>query len=192
MKKCKRTIQYIAQFGFLFVIVCIINACSKDGHVFVKLPETHLEETHAGFWLAIFEIDYSPGAERLKRQVLDKLRSEGTLIDESVYQDGANNVTTRVWKYRGEKIKEEYYKGGIWKGPKVVPFQEYYNGGWNSWITIEFDEGVPYSKLLPSHHNKINPNRKYGHTATIESAIDQKRRLFLFGYGSWCQRISLF
>ena len=182
----------MAKAAILFVIILSIASCSKDGHVFVKLPETHLEETAAGFWLSVFEIDYSPGAERLKRQVMDKLRSEGTLLEEYVHQDGANNVNTRVWKYRDKKIKEEYYKGGIWEGPEVVPFQEYYNGGWNSWITIEFNDGILYSKLLPNHYKMINPNRKYEHTATIESAIDQKRRLFLFGYGTRCQRISLF
>jgi len=152
-----------------------MQSCSKEGHIVITLPDTHLEETPAGFWLRMFEVDYSPGAENLKKQVLDKLRSDGTLIDEYIHKEGSKKVKTYVWKYRGYRIREEYY-----------------NGGWDSWITIEFSEGIPYSKLLPNHYEKIKPNRNYEHTATIKSTIDQERRLFLFGYGSRCQRISLF
>jgi len=192
MKLNQRLIQRLTKVFVLLVLTLSVVSCSKEGHIVITLPDTHLEETPAGFWLRMFEVDYSPGAERLKKQVVDKLRSDGTLVDEYIHEEGANKVKTYVWKYRGHKIREEYYKGGIWEGPKIVPFQEYYNGGWNSWVTIEFSEGILYSKLLPNHYKKINPNRKYEHTATIESTIDQERRLFLFGYGSRCQRISLF
>lgn len=192
MKMSRILVKRLAKISILLVLAFGVVGCSKDGHIVITLPDTHLEETPAGFWLSMFEIDYSPSAERLKKQVMDKLKSEGTLVDEYVHEDGANKVMTHVWKYRGHKIWEEQYKGGIWEGPKIVPFQEYYNGGWNSWITIKFSEGIPYSKLLPDHHKKINPNRKYEHTATIESTVDQERRLFLFGYGSRCQRISVF
>jgi len=178
--------------AILFMMALIIATCSKDGHIFIKLPEKHLEETAAGFWLSEFEIDYSPGAERIKKQVMDKLKSDGVLLDEFVREDGANSVYTRIWKYKGKHIKEETYKGGIWQGPKVVPFQEYHYEGWSSWITIEFERGIPYSTLLPDNYVNINPKRKYEHAATIESVIDQGRRLFLFGYGTQCQRISLF
>lgn len=183
--------QHIGIFCIGLMAVAIA-ACSKDGHIVIDLSDTHLEETASGKWLKMFEVDYASGAERMKKQVVDKLRSEATLIDEYVYEDGANRVMARVWLYRGQMVREEYYKGGIWEGPKVVPFQEYYAGGWNSWITIEFESGMPYSKLLPNHYTKINQNRKYEHTATIKSRLDQDRRLFLFGYGDQCQRISLF
>jgi len=176
----------------LFWLPVSLIACSKEGHIFIKLSDTHLEETPAGFWLSLFSLDYSPGAERMKKQVMDKLHEHGTLIDEYIHKDGVNTVKTLIWDYAGHRFKEEYYKGGIWEGPKIVPFQEYSNGGWNTWITIVFNEGIPYSELLPDHYPKINPKRKYEHTATIESAIDQGRRLFLFGYGSRCQRILLF
>ncbi|MCG2789576.1 MAG: hypothetical protein L6405_06475 [Actinomycetia bacterium] len=178
--------------GLLLVLYINIIACSKDGHIVIKLTDKHLEETPSGFWLAMFELDYSLGGERMKKQVMDKLKLDGKLIDEFVREDGANTVYTRLWKYKGEKLKEEIYKGGIWNGPKVVPFQEYHYEGWTSWITIEFENGIPYSTLLPDHYTNINPKRKYEHTATIESVIDQGRRLFLFGYGSNCKRISLF
>jgi len=184
--------QIATMLALLLFNVTIIGACSKDGHIFIKLSDKHLKDTPAGFWLATFDIDYSPGAERIKKQVMVKLQSEGILVDENIGKDGVNAVKTRLWKFRGQKIREQYYKGGIWEGPKIIPFQEYYNGGWNAWITVEFDEPIPYSKLLPDDHAKINPKRKYEHTATIESSLDQGRRLFLFGYGSTCKRISLF
>ena len=179
----------------LLIMASIISSCSKDGHIFIELPEKHLAETPAGFWLSMFEIDYSPGAERMKKQVMDKLKSDGVLLDQYVHKGGlkgACTVYTRIWKYKGKNIKEEIYKGGIWNGPEIIPFQEYSNGGGTSWITIEFENGIPYSKLIPDEYRNINSKRRYEHTATIESTIDQGSRLFLFGYGDRCQRISLF
>ena len=191
-KLSQRLIQRLTKVLVVLMLTLSIPSCSKEEHVVITLPNTHLEETQAGFWLRVFEIDYSPGAESLKRQILEKLKSNGTLVDGYFHEEGANEVKTSIWKYEDLKIKLEYYRGGIWKGPKIVPFQEYYRGGLNSWISVDFSEGIPYSRLLPDHHKKINPNRKYEHTATIESTIDQERRLFLFGYGTQCQRISLF
>lgn len=192
MKKRYKLILYAAIPATLLLVLLSIRGYLKDGHVFIKLPQTHLEETAAGFWLSVFDIDYSPGAERMKKQVMDKLKSNGVLLDQYVREDGANLVYTRIWQYKGKKIKEEIYKGGIWNGPKIIPFQEYHSGGWSSWITIEFENGIPYSTLLPYDYININPKRRYEHTATIESTIDQERRLFLFGYGDRCKRISLF
>jgi len=191
MKKRYKILLYTALPVFLVIILLSIRSYLGDGHVFIELPETHLEETKAGFWLSEFDIDYSPGAQRMKKQVMDKLKSDGALLDQYVREDGANSVYTRIWKYKSQTIKEEIYKGGIWNGPKIIPFQEY-SGGWTSWITIEFENGIPYSKLLPDEYININPKRRYEHTATIESTIDQGRRLFLFGYGDRCKRISLF
>ncbi len=187
----QRSFQRLTIVHVVLVLVLSIASCSKDEHIVITLPDTHLEETPAGFWLREFEIDYSPGAERLKKQVNDKLRSDGTLVDRYIHQEGANEVDTSIAEYRDLKIRLEYYKGGIWEGPKIIPFQEY-KGGWNHWITVDLGEGIPYSKLLPDHYKKINPNRKYEHTATIKSVIDQERRLFLFGYGTRCRRISLY
>lgn len=177
--------------SFVFIVFFLLG-CSKEGHIYIELKNTRLQDTPPGAWIRIFEVDYSPGANRIKMQIVDKLRSEGRLVDEYLHEEGANKVKTYVWEFSGYRFKEEYYKGGIWEGPKVVTFQEYYSGGWNTWVTIVFDKPVPYSKLLPQHYQKINPNRKYEHTATIESQIDQERRLFLVGYGSNCNRISLF
>jgi len=177
------------------IMVFIIFSCSKDDHIFIELAENHLEETPAGFWLSMFEIDYSLGAERMKKQVMDKLKSDGVLLDQFVRKcglKGACTVYTRIWKYKGKNIKEEIYKGGIWNGPEIIPFQEYSRGGWTSWITIEFEDAIPYSKLISDEYRNINSKRKYEHTATIELTIDQSRRLFLFGYGDRCRRISLF
>lgn len=195
MKKRYKILLYTALPVLLFVILLNIRSYLKDGHIFIELRETHLEDTKAGFWLSEFNIDYSPGAERMKKQVMDKLKSDGILLDQYVHKgglEGACTVYTRIWKYKGKNIKEEIYKGGIWNGPKIIPFQEYSRGGWTSWITIEFENGIPYSKLLPDEYRNINAKRRYEHTATIESTIDQGRRLFLFGYGDTCKRISLF
>ena len=178
----------------LFTLPFIFLSCSKEGHVVIKLTNQHLENTPAGSWLSLFNIDYSPNADRIKNQVIDRLNVEGLLIDKHVHDDGANEVSVSLWNFKGKRFREEYYVGGIWEGPKIIPFQEYYNGGREGWITIEFENGIPYKELLPNDYKKIiqRSNREYEHTATIESTIDQGRRLFLFGYGSICNRISLF
>jgi hypothetical protein len=195
MKKRYKILLYTALPVFLAIILLNIRSYLGDGHIFIELQEKHLTETPAGFWLSMFEIDYSPGAERMKKQVMNKLESDGLLLDQYAQKGGLKDaciVYTRIWKYKGKSIKEEIYKGGIWNGPKIIPFQEYSNGGWTSWITIEFEDSIPYSKLLPDEYERINPKRRYEHTATIESKIDQGRRLFLFGYGDTCKHISLF
>ena len=184
--------QFFTKFFAILILSISFIGCSKDGYIVIDLEGEHLENTPSGFWLDVFDIDYSFSSERLKTQVVNQLKTGGALLDEYTHKEGANTVKTYVYKFREYKILLEYYDGGIWEGPKVIPFQEYYNGGLNSWVTIEFKEGIPYSKLLPNNYMEINQNRKYEHTATIKSTIDQERRLFLFGYGSNCQRISLF
>jgi len=169
----------------------LLSACSKEGHIDIKLTDKHLEEIPAGNWLKIFNLDYHSG-EEIKVQISKKLRTEGELFDETIHKENSNDVRTYIWDFKGVKIKEQYYTGGIWGGPKVISYQEYYNAGTNIWITIIFKEAKLYSDLLPDHYNNINPNRKYEHTATIESRKDSGRRLFLFGYGKYCERISLF
>jgi|TARA_B100002003_G_scaffold71090_1_gene66306 hypothetical protein len=169
----------------------LLAGCSKEGHIDIEVESRHLDELPAGKWIAAFEIKYAPFAEELKKQILQKLRQEGEIKDEYRYEENGNVVTTSLWRYRGYTIKEQYYQGGIWRGPKIIPYQEYYQGELAVWFTVEYQEGVPYSELLPKHYKLISPNRKYEHTATIKSKQD-KARLFLFGNGSRCQRISLF
>jgi len=135
---------------------------------------------------------YSSGAGSLKLQIVTKLKEQGSVVEEYTREDGANTVRTTVYDYKGKRFREQYYAGGIWEGPKVIPYKEYYNAGWNVWLTLDLGKGVPYSELLPEHHTQINPNRKYAHTATIESTRDNGRHLFLFGHGNLCKRISLF
>lgn len=147
-----------------------------------------------GSWLAIFDFDYSEGAEDLKLQAVAHLSANAKLVEEYVYEDEGNKVGARVWDFQGIRIKEEYYRGGVWEGPKVIPAQEYYAGGAaeNLWITIEFEQGIPYSELLPEQYQMLDPVRPYEHAVTVESPMDQHRRLFLFGYGPLCRRISFF
>lgn len=169
----------------------IFVGCSKDGHIEFDSQNSRLEELPAGKWLTIFKISYSSDAKEPKQQILHKLRKEGQLRDEYKREENGNLITTRVWTYKGHTIKEQYYQGGVWKGPKIIPYQEYYQGELPVWITIEYSEGIPYSTILPRHYKRINSNRKYEHTATITSK-EYRERLFLFGYGSLCKRISLF
>lgn len=180
-------------YKFLVIVLFFFLSCSNDGHIVINLENEHLENTEAGSWIGLFNIDYSPNAPRLKSQITNQLEGFGNLIDEYTHEQGSNSVKTKVWKYKGQKIKEEYYIGGIWAGSeKVIPFQQYYNGGLNTWITIEFEYGKSYSELIPNHFQEINRLREYEHTVTIESKVDNGRRLFLFGYGSTCESISLF
>ena len=183
----------IKRYIFLIAAFFFVASCSNDGHIVINLESKHLENTEAGSWIGLFDVEYSPNSPSLKSQITSELEKSGNLIDEYIHEEGSNSVKTKVWKYKGQKIKEEYYKGGIWAGSeKVIPFQQYYNGGLNTWITIEFDYGKPYSELIPNHYQEINRSREYEHTATLESKADNGRRLFLFGYGSTCKSISLF
>jgi hypothetical protein len=190
----KNLTKYFTQCFIIFFLSFCFNACSKNigKHIVIDLEEKHLKDTPSGSWLDIFDIDYLFISKRLKKQISDILIEEGELIDEYVWEDNENVVKSYIYQYKNYEILLEYYDGGIWTGPKVIPFQEYYNGGWNSWITINFKKGIPYAELLPNHYKDLSPNRKYEHSVTIESKIDQERRLFLFGYGSTCKRISLF
>ena len=104
--KKRKMIRNTTSIVILLVMVFSMGSCSKDGHIFIKLSEKHLEETPAGFWLSMFEIDYSPGAERMKKQVMDKLKSDGILLEEYARENGANKVFTRIWKYKGTSFKE--------------------------------------------------------------------------------------
>jgi len=177
----------------IFILVGILcTSCARERHIDIELKDTHLEETPAGSWLSDFGLSYTPEAESIKLQIVAKLKEYGTVVDEYTREDGANTVKTTVYDYQGKRFLEQYYAGGIWEGPKVIPYQEYYNAGWNVWLTLDLGQGVPYPELLPEHHVQINPNRKYEHTATIESEKDNGRRLFLFGHGNLCKRICLF
>jgi hypothetical protein len=175
----------------LAVLLLGLASCSKERHVDIEVSERHLDQLPSGEWLAAFEISWKPDSEDPKRQILQKLRGEGTLRNEFRQEINGNDVITRVWNYRGHVIKEQYFQGGIWRGPEVIAYQEYYQGELPVWITIEFPEGIPYSKLLPDQYKYINASRKHEHTATINCKGD-RARLFLFGFGSLCQRISFF
>tara|TARA_B100000767_G_C19514207_1_gene429693 strand:+ start:110 stop:673 length:564 start_codon:yes stop_codon:yes gene_type:complete len=178
---------------YLFLLFWF-NACSTKNngdHIVLKLDNQHLKDTPAGFWLNDFDIDYSINSERFKKQVSDIIVNEGELIDGYFSQDNFNEVETLIYQYKDYQILIEQYKDGIWKGPKVIPFQEYHNGGLSSWITIKLKSNIPYAELIPNKYKDLNPNREYEHSVTIESQIDQERRLFLFGSGLYCERITL-
>ena len=186
----KYNIQIIV---FLFLSIWF-NACSSNNsgdHVVLELDNQHLKDTPAGFWLNDFDIDYSFESRRFKRQISDIIENEGELIDGSFSTDNFNEVQTLIYNYKDYKILIQQYEGGIWEGPKVIPFQEYTSGGWSSWITISLKDSIPYAELIPNKYKDLNPNREYEHSVTIESKIDQERRLFLFGRGLYCERITL-
>lgn len=160
----------------------------------IRLSEGHLQNLPMGSWLRFFDLDYSPDAPHLKLQVIAKLQADATLLEQYVYEEQGNNVGVRSWDFKGMRIKEEYYRGGEWEGPTLIPAQEFYQGGpaENLWISIEFERGIRYSELIPDHYQLLNEVRDYEHAVTIEAPGDQNRRLFLFGYGRLCRRISLF
>ena len=178
----------------LFIIIfalLFLGGCSNDGHIDFEVVNQHLEQNPAGSWIAAFNVDYEQGPRSIKKQILENLHNRGNLIDKYQREDNGNLITTYLWSYQGSTIKEESYEGGIWRGPKIIPYQEYYAGELSVWITIEFKEGIPYSKVMPNHYKQSNVKRKYEHTATIKFTKDNAK-LFLFGYGSICNRISLF
>ena len=178
------------KFISILFLVLSVQSCDTDNHIEIELTDKHLETVPSGEWLKVFNVDYQSPI-RLKKQIADKLNSDGILLDETIHKENANDVKTYLWKYNGHVIKEQYYRGGIWGGPKVIPYMEYDNG-LNTWITIEFKDPIPYSELIPEHFQKLDIDRKYEHAATIISIIDQEKRLFLFGYGNYCTKISLY
>ena len=104
-------------------------------------------------------------------------------------------MTISLLCHNNSNIKEQYFVGGIWEGPDIMNYQRYYvdeSTLGSLWITIEFEKAVPFSELLPDNYNEIDPASKFGHAATITSTLDAGRRLFLFGLGDKCDRISLF
>ena len=185
------TQKYYINISIIICAVLLLSACSKDGHIDFDVADQHLEQHPAGSWIKAFNVDYSQGPRSIKKQILEKLHNQGRLIGKYRREENTNVITTFLWDYQGNNVKEEYYEGGIWSGPKIIPYQEYYAGELAVWITIEFKEGVPYSEVIPKHYKQITAKRKYEHTATIKLPKDNAR-LFLFGYGSICNRISLF
>jgi len=184
----------ISKHSNLSIIICVMllfGGCSKEGHIDFEVADQHIEQHPAGSWIVAFNVDYSRGSCSIKKQILEKLYNQGKIIDKYRREENGNVITTFLWDYQGNTIKEEYYKGGIWGGPKIIPYQEYYAGELAVWITVDFKEGIPYSKLIPNHYKQINANRKYEHSVTIKFPKDNAR-LFLFGYGSICNQISLF
>lgn len=177
----------------------LVTGCSNKGGPSIELKNKHLEEVPAGNWLKMFNLDYNSGKE-IKIQITEKLRNEGILFDRYIGRtdEGRDNgVLTSIWNFKGYTIQEEYYgeceeirsykrEGKTYREWKVRGGE-----GGGVWITIIFKEPKPYSELLPDHYKDIEEFR-IEHTATIESKKDRGRRLFLFGYGKYCNRISLF
>lgn len=182
--------------GFLLAFALLLSAgCAEQTpHLVINLKQGRLQDLPMGSWLQFFDFDYSPQAEDLKLQAVARLQERATLQDEYVFEAEDNKVGVRVWDYQGMRIKEEYYRGAEWEGPEVLPAQQYYLGGpaENLWITIEFERGIPYAELIPDQSKRLEPVRAQEHAVTVTSMQDQKRRLFLFGYGDLCRRISLF
>jgi len=177
---------------FLTVLTLVTPSlsCSRSGaaHAEIELGALHLKDVPAGQWLNLFLVDYGPGAPGLKRQVVDKLHRSGVLVDEYAHAENGNEIHTRVWSYEDYSFLEQDFRGGIWEGPEVSASQQYYQGELAIWITIEFPRGVQYSTLLP--HTSLPARRDKEHAATVLSETDHAR-LFLFGYGHTCKRISL-
>ena len=180
--------------AYLIAVILAVGAfsgCSREPQVEVDV-ESHLQDTLAGKWLTEFHLSYDQGAPPIKQQIADILLANGTLLTKYSSEENGNNVTTFFWRYNGKTIREQVFKGGIWGGPKVHPEEEYYSGELLVWFTLDLGErGILYSELLPRNYQDLKESRKIEHAATIKSGTDHAR-LFLFGYGDRCTRISLF
>lgn len=186
--------MFIKSYNNLFLtlfILLITTGCTDNSTHGIEATEQIIEQNPAGKWIASFSVNYNQSPRDTKKQIVEKLHKHGKLIDKYRHEDNGNIITTFIWNYEGNTIKKEYYRGGIWRGPKITPRHEYYHGEIPVWVTIVFKNGIPYSEVLPNHYKKINKNSEYEHRATIRFPKDNAR-LFLFGNGTLCNRISLF
>jgi len=175
----------------LTTIATLLAACAgTKEHREIDVGNLHLEDYPAGQWLKLFDLDYSEAAPNFKKQLRSRLEKSGVLVQEMDGSENGNSVHSRVWSFKGKRILEQYYRGGIWEGPEVFPPQEYYQGELLLWITIDLGNGVPASELIPNVQPPPEPWRRQ-HFATVLSKTDEAR-LFLFGTQGRCTRVSLF
>jgi hypothetical protein len=166
-------------FILIFLFISVFG-CSKEDHAFdhINLPENiRLEDTDAGWWIKELNLQYDAQDVPLTTQIHKHLISNATQLD--TYQTSVDDLTV-IWEYCGSKcinLVEEIYKSAQ---------------GENIWISYEYPiPGAPWRDVLPEIYTRIKTDQEYGQVAVIESKAD-KARLFLFGSGNYCRRMSIF
>lgn len=165
----------------LVILFLSFHGCSdKNPGIDISLQENEqLEDIAAGWWIKELGLHYGAQSKYITIQIHDYLHEKARLLDKYQADDGA---LTAIWEYDGKTtqivIEEKIYQS---------------SDGQNIWMTYEYPSpGTTWSNIIPSDYTRLKPDRKYEHAVTIHSVADGKARLFLFGGGEYCRRISLF
>ena len=175
---------------FVTLIITLISCDDENDHIEIDLQKKHLWEIKAGFWLKTFNIDTSSNIT-IKKQITDKLEEEGLLIKQDQRKEGIHRITRWTFKFYGMDVVNEVYQGGVWNGPEIKSYHQYPNG-YTNWITFKLKKPIKYTEILGLDSLDIKKVRSRAHTATIIGNLDDEKRLFLFGYGDECNKISLY
>lgn len=175
---------------FIILITSLISCDNKNDHIEINLHKKHLWETKAGFWLKSFKINPSSDVT-IKKQITDILKKDALLIKQDQRVEGVHHITRWIFEYNGIRVINEVYLGGVWNGPEIKAYHEYPNG-YSAWITFELKEPIKYTEILELDSLNIDKVRRRSHTATIVGHLDDQKRLFLFGHGDECEKISLY
>ena len=177
----------------LFVVLFfILSSCSRnlENHLEITLNNLHIEDVASGDWINNFKFDRL-SSKNIKTQVYLDIIDRGELVDEFLWEEHGNEVFTRVYELENIEVSLNLYNGGIFNGPNLFPPQQYHSGD-NLWISYEFNEPISYKELIPNNFQKLEEIRKYEHSATITSKLSKGTRLFLFGFGSFCKKVTLY
>lgn len=165
----------------MVILVLSAQGCSdRNSCIDISLPESQrIEDTAVGWWIKGLVLHYGNQSKYITTQMHIRLNAEAKLIDKYI-NDRKGQVT--IWEYYNNNtpiiIKEEVNEG---------------SDGQTIWMSYEYPyPGIIWSKIIPADFQRLKPNRKYEHAVTIDSAADKGARVFLFGWGEYCTRISIF
>jgi hypothetical protein len=168
---------------FVFFLICwaMVGCSGRNTGINIDLPENqHLEDHPAGWWIKELSLKYDHNSkERITQRVHNRLVARGGIFIDKYSKNKQNFVF--VWEYVGLR--------------KVFVVEEHYFYGEDSAdlsITIPLEPpGITWESIIPNHCDKLKPNRISELAATIESKADRGARLFLYGWGQYCTRITL-
>lgn len=186
-------------------LLLVISSCSSEPDLQIRVtltPSESLSETDAGWWLRELGISNQEqgrdAASRIRNALVYRVRraleAQGRFHDQ--YIEGKD---TLVKEYI-ISIKRPLY------GPRELLIRQKQTGGENA--SLWFDvlpppEGIPWLNLLSGHlardqiseaqYEQFIATKRRGdkNVVTIESPGEQGERLFLYGSGAYCTRISL-
>ncbi|MBI5587142.1 MAG: hypothetical protein HY889_02110 [Deltaproteobacteria bacterium] len=165
----------IYKHTFKLLLLLLITACSSNGSVDIELPKgMHLEDTTAGSFLKILDIDYD-GNLSFIGEIRKALKRNAGLEDE--YIEGKNKVVVRRWRVLSSRNKRSFI---LYE--KIAPEN-------NIWFEYPLGgEGVPYAALIGEKAKDLKSDRKYEGSVYISSKADNAR-LVLFGFGNYCTSV---